>query len=301
MVNAADTARSTRLAVAALFLAGLLFGLMWWPLKYFAAQGIDGLALTMMAYGGVGLLGLPLLIAQKGQWRRQRSLLIAGGLLGGAANVAFVCALMNGNVMRVMLLFYIAPVWSVLGARYLFHEVLTPMRLTAVAMALCGAVLVLGGPETLGTPLSVVDLLALGSGILYAAQNLISRAAQQVPVLSKTVAVLFGCGLLSALLLPFSGQSLPSISPIHGIQLFTFAVFWLITAMWVTMYGVTHLEASRTAVLLVIELVVAVVSALIIGGERLDALSWLGAALITTAALLEARVLNNPSLRGNPA
>ncbi len=301
MATAVDTARSTRLAVAALFLAGVLFGLMWWPLKYFAAQGIDGLALTMMAYGGVGLLGLPLLIAQNGQWCRQRSLLIAGGLLGGAANVAFVCALMNGNVMRVMLLFYIAPVWSVLGAWLIFHEVLTPTRLAAVAMALCGAVLVLGGPDTLGTPLSIVDLLALASGILYAAQNLISRAAQQVPVLSKTVAVLFGCGLLSALLLPFSGQSLPSISPIHGIQLLAFAVFWLITAMWVTMYGVTHLEASRAAVLLVIELAVAVVSALVIGGERLDTLGWLGAALITTAALLEARVSNAPLLKGKPA
>jgi drug/metabolite transporter (DMT)-like permease len=297
----ANTERDTRLAVGALFLAGLLFGLMWWPLKYFAAQGIGGLVLTLTTYGAVGLLGLPIIMAQKSQWQPQRSLLFAGGFFGGAANVAFVSALMNGEVMRVMLLFYTAPVWSVLGARFFFHEVLTPVRLSAVAMALCGAVLVLGGPDTLGTPLSVVDLLALASGFLYAAQNLISRAAQQVPIPSKTVAVLFGCGLLSALLLPFSGQSLPSISLVHGMQLLAFAVFWLVTAMWVTMYGVTHLEASRTAVLLVIELVVAVVSALIIGGERLDLLGWLGAALITTAALLEARVSNAPSLKGKPA
>lgn len=257
--------------------------------------------LTLTTYGAMGLLGLPIVVAQREQWRRQRSLLIAGGLLGGAANVAFVSALMNGNVMRVMLLFYIAPVWSLLGARVFFHEVLTPVRLTAVAMALCGAVLVLGGPDTLSTPLSVVDLLALASGFLYAAQNLISRAAQQVPILSKTVAVLFGCGLLSALLLPFSGQSVPSISPTQGMQLLAFAVFWLVTAMWVTMYGVTHLEASRAAVLLVIELAVAVVSALIIGGERLDTLGWLGAALITTAALLEARVSNPTNLEGKTA
>ncbi len=301
MATRVETERTTQLAVGALLLASVLFGLMWWPLKYFSAQGIGGLVLTMTTYGAVGLIGLPILVSQQGYWRRQRSLLIAGGLLGGAANVAFVSALMNGDVMRVMLLFYVAPVWSVLGARFLFNEVLTPVRLSAAAMALFGALLVLGGPDILAAPLSVIDLLALASGLLYAAQNLVSRAAQQVPIMSKSVAVLFGCGALSALLLPFSDQTLPSVSLTQGLQLLAFSVFWLVTAMWVTMYGVTHLEASRSAVLLVVELAVAVVSALIIGGERLSALGWAGAALILAAALIEARVAHSPNLTGKPA
>ena len=301
MIAAVDTQRTTQFGVAALLLAGLLFGLMWAPLKYFANQGIGGLVLTLTTYGAVGLLGLPLLVAQKERWYRQRWLLIAGGLFGGAANVVFVSALMTGDVMRVMLLFYTAPVWSVLGARLLFHEVLTPIRLVAIIMALLGAALVLGGPDAFGAPLSTVDLLALASGLLYAAQNLVSRAAQHVPILSKTVAVLFGCGLLSGLLLPFSTQVMPSISLAHGLQLLVFAVFWLVTAMWVTMYGVTHLEASRSAVLLVVELVVAVVSALILTGEQLNVLGWIGAALIVVAALSEARVANSPNLTGKPA
>jgi drug/metabolite transporter (DMT)-like permease len=301
MAKFEDSQRSARLGVVALVVAGVLFGLMWWPLKYFAAQGLGGLMLTMIAYGAMGLLGLPIVFAQRGYWRRQRSLLIAGGFFGGAANVAFVSALMGGEVMRVMLLFYIAPVWSVLGARFLFHEVLTPARLMAVAIALCGAVLVLGGPETFRSPLSAVDLLALASGFFFAAQNLVSRAAQEVPILSKTVAVLFGCGILSAILLPFSGLKLPAISLTQGLQLLCFAVFWLVTAMWVTMYGVTHLEASRAAVLLVIELAVAVVSALVIGGERLSPIGWAGAVLITAAALIEARFGNSPNLTGKPA
>lgn len=287
-----NTERITRLAVSALLLAGTLFGLMWLPLKYFAAQGISGLVLSLTTYGAVGVLGLPILLSQFKQWRGQKLLLVAGGFFGGATNVAFVYAMMNGSVMRVMLLFYLAPVWSVLGARFLFHEVLTPLRLTAVAMALCGAVLVLGGPGILSTPLSAIDLVALASGMFCAGQNLSSRAAERVPIMSKTVAILFGCGLLSALLLPLTRQTVPSITSTQFFQLLGFGIFWLITALWVTMYGVTHLEASRSAVLLVVELAVAVVSALIVGGERLNVVGWVGAALITTAALIESRVGN---------
>ena len=219
--------RRTRLAVSALLLAGTLFGLMWLPLKYFAAQGISGLVLSLTTYGAVGLLGLPILFSQFRQWRGQKWLLFAGGFFGGATNVAFVYAMMNGSVMRVMLLFYLAPVWSVLGARFLFHEVLTPLRLAAVAMALCGAVLVLGGPGVFSAPLSVIDLVALASGLFCAGQNLSSRAAEQVPIMSKTVAILFGCGLLSALLLPLTGQAVPSITFSQFLQLVGFGVFWL--------------------------------------------------------------------------
>jgi drug/metabolite transporter (DMT)-like permease len=292
----ASPERTTRLAISALLLAGTLFGLMWLPLKYFAAQGISGLVLSLMTYGSVGVLGIPILLSQFKQWRRQKFLLFAGGFFGGATNVAFVYAMMNGSVMRVMLLFYLAPIWSVLGARFLFHEVLTPLRLTAVAMAFCGAVLVLGGPGIFSTPLSIIDLVALASGVFCAGQNLSSRAAEQVPVMSKTVAILFGCGLLSALLLPLTGQAIPSIFLNQFLQLVGFGFFWLVTALWVTMYGVTHLEASRSAVLLVVELAVAVISALIIGGERLSAVGWAGAALITTAALIESHLGNTPNL-----
>jgi drug/metabolite transporter (DMT)-like permease len=46
-------------------------------------------------------------------------------------------------------------------------------------------------------------------------------------------------------------------------------------------------------VLLVFELVAAVMSAMLIGGERLHGIEWIGAAFIVTAALIEARVGSN--------
>ena len=98
----------------------------------------------------------------------------------------------------------------------------------------------------------------------------------------------FSSGTLAGLLLLIPGQPLPSLSPVLAAQVGGFAV-WMAIAMWTTMYGVTHLEAGRSGVLIVAELVVAALSAMLIAGERLEGLEWVGAGLIVTAAAVEAR------------
>ena len=287
--NDLNAARTERLAVAALFVSGLLWGLTWIPLKHFANNGLSGLGITLTSYGIVGLFALPLIWRQRAAWRPQWMLLVTAALTGGAANVCFVSGLALGEVVRVMLMFYLAPVWGVLGARLFLGEALCAPRVAGVVMAVIGAALVLGGPELLSAPISASDLLGLAAGLLYAIQNIAFRAADRVPVLSKALAVFTGCGLISGLLFPLTGGSLASVTPFVVLQLVLFAGVWMMAAMWTTMYGVTHLEAGRASVLLVFELVAAVASAMLIGGERLSPLEWLGALLITGAALLEAR------------
>ncbi len=51
-------------------------------------------------------------------------------------------------------------------------------------------------------------------------------------------------------------------------------------------YGLTHLEAGRAAVLVVFELIAAVLSSAWFGSHAIGPNEWLGAALITTAALI---------------
>ena len=285
----AHPVHSERLAVAALFVSGLLWGFTWIPLKHFAAQGLSGLGMTLLGYGVVGVGALPLIWLQRRSWKPQSGWLISAALAGGAANVCFVTALMRGEVVRVMLMFYLAPVWGVLGARVFLGEPITRLRLTGVIIAVVGAVLVLGGPQLLAAPISLAEVLGLAAGLLYAAQNIVFRAADRVPVSSKALSVFVGCAFVSATLFPVAGDALPPISVTLTVQLIVFSGIWMLLAMWTTMYGVTHLEAGRAAVLLVFELAAAVASATIIGSERLSGLEWFGAALITAAAFLEAR------------
>ena len=292
--------RTERLAVLSLLVSGLIWGLAWIPLKYFGAQGIGGVALTLSTYGVVGLFALPFILMQRAAWRPQARVLALAGLLGGIANNCFITGLMYGEVVRVMLLFYLAPVWGVLGGSLFLGERITPARGGAMLLAVAGAFLVVGGPRALHQPPDVADLLGLGAGMFYALTNVAMRAGDRIPLASKSLAVFTGSGLVSLLSFPFVGHSFPhSIDPLLVVLLLAFGGLWLTSAMWTTMYGVTHLEAGRSSVLLVFELVAAVVSAMIIGGERLDGIEWLGAACITGAALIEARAGATP--QENPA
>lgn len=279
----------SQLAVGALLVAGLLWGLTWIPLKYFGSRGLNGITLTMMSYGLVGLLALPWILYRRKTWWPQRRLVLMIAIAGGLANVCFLSAIIRGEVVRVMLLFYLAPVWGVLGGRIFFGEPLTRLRIFGVATAVVGAVLLLGGPALLAAPPGVVDLLALASGMLYASQNLVTRAADRTPLDTKSLVVFVGCGLLSSIIVLGTGEPLPDMEPPLLGQLFAFAGIWMLAAMVVTAWGVSHLEAGRAAILLVFELVAAVISAMWIAGERLDGLEWIGAAMIVAAALLEAR------------
>lgn len=283
----------SRLAVAALLLAGLLWGLTWIPIKYFGSQGLNGLTLTMMSYGLVGVLAFPWLLYRRRTWWPQWNLVLMIAIAGGLANVCFLSAIVRGEVVRVMLLFYLAPIWGVLGGRIFFGEPLTLLRVFGVATAVIGAILLLGGPTILASPPGIVDLLALASGMLYASQNLFTRAANRIPLDAKSLVVFIGCGLISGAIVLGTGQQLPEMPPLLVGQLLAFAGIWMLAAMVVTAWGVSHLEAGRAAILLVFELVAAVVSAMWIAGERLDGIEWIGAMLIVVAAMLEARPSSN--------
>jgi len=95
--------------------------------------------------------------------------------------------------------------------------------------------------------------------------------------------------LMSATMVLATSQQLPEFPPLLVGQLLGFAGIWMLIAMVVTAWWVSHLEAGRAAILLVFELVAAVVSAMWIAGERLDGTEWIGAVLIVGASLLEAR------------
>lgn len=282
---------SDRVATAVLLFSATVWGLTWMPLKWFVAQGLPGPLVSLLTYGSVGLLAVGLLWRDRAAWRAQWGLVLALTLVGGWANTSFVNAVMLGDVARVMFLFYLSPVWSVLGGRLFLNERIPPARWGAVAGAIVGLWLVLGGPGIGGAEalaFTWVDALSLSAGFAFAANNVIARAADRVPLRTKTFAVFVGCGLLSALATALTGRTLPGIGAWLWLALLAYGFGWMLLATVTWQYGVTHLESSRAGVILLAELLVSVGTAIALGGESLSPMGWSGGALITCAALAEA-------------
>ena len=280
------------LPVWVLIFSASMWGLAWLPLKYFAGQSLSGPMVALLTFGGLGLISLPLLVREFAQWRHCIPLFLLLSLVGGWGNTAYISALLAGDVVRVALLFYLAPVWGVLGGRVFLGERITRRRLAALACALGGVVLVVGGDQSFAAPLGWNDLLALTAGLAFSANNVVARHAQSIPTASKTIALFLGCLLTSALLLILQEGStawvLPDLSVSVWAYLAAYAIGWLALATVTWQWSVSRMEAGRSGVIAIAELAMALLSATLIGGAMLDAGEWAGATLIAGAALLAA-------------
>jgi drug/metabolite transporter (DMT)-like permease len=177
----------------------------------------------------------------------------------------------------------------VLGGRVVLGEAIDGQRWLSVVAALVGAFLVLGGFQVSQEPLSLIDFMAVLSGMTLAFNNVLFRKLADVPVPVKTASMFSGCFLVALALTIFGVQLPPSGVPVGvWLELAAFGLLWISLATIGTMWGVEHLEASRSSILIIVELLTAVVSAALLSQRSLSTLEWAGGALIVTAAVLEA-------------
>lgn len=188
-----------------------------------------------------------------------------------------------------MVLFYLLPLWGVVGGRIFLQERIDTWRYIGVALAIGGAFIILGGFKVFDTPPSWIDLIALLSGLFFAMNNLLFRAAQEIPVSAKLGMMFFGCFFLATGFLAFGIESLPEEVAGDGwMMLVAYSLLWLLVANIGSQWGVTHMEAGRSSIIIILELITAVISATLIAHESMTFYESIGGALILSAAFIEA-------------
>lgn len=277
-------------AIFVLFSASVLWGLTWLPLKYLNELGFDGVPLTLFLYLIMLVLILPWAWRERHHILTSWKVLLGVALLGGGAQLAFNTALVYGEVIRVMVLFYLVPLWGVLGGRIFLQEKIDQIRWLGVGFSIFGAFLVVGGLHAFVAPPSWIDGIALLSGFLFAMNNIVFRVSQTVPVKIKLAFMFFGAFLLAGAVI--TQMDIPVSFDVSGQAwgiLFLYAAVWMMAANFGTQWAVTHIEAGRSSIIVIMELVTAVVSASLILGETMAPLEMIGGSLIMLAAFLEAR------------
>ncbi|MEZ5571006.1 MAG: DMT family transporter [Halioglobus sp.] len=277
----------TRFAVIVLFLSSAGWGLTWLPIKALSDRGLDGLHLVFIAFFSGAVLLLPWLYRQHSRWKQKIPFMLMIALAGGFANASFQTAIYHGDVIRVMILFYMLPVWSVIGGRIFLGEKIDALRILAVFLCLSGAFVILDIGRTSWTGVSWIDLLAMGSGLGLAATNILFRFTQDIPVMSKVAAMFIGCTVLIGLsLLVFgSGAAIPDNDA--ALWAVAYGALWLTLITTGTQWGVTQMDAGRSSVIIVVELVVAVVSTALIVTAELKIFEIVGGLMVLIAAVLE--------------
>ena len=281
------------LAVLALVFNAFTWGVSWWPFRQLQDQGLHPLWLTALAFWAAVAV---LLASRPGAlatlWRtRSLWVLVAAA---GTTNACFNWAVTIGDVVRVVLLFYLMPLWAVLLARGLLGERISARGGLRVGLALLGAVVVLwpaeGGWRALLAAPALADALALLGGFSFALNNVMLRREAHTDASARALAMFLGGALVATVLaglLSQGGLAPWPPAPAPGWLLGALALTaWFLASNLALQYGAARLPANTTSVVMLTEVLFASLSALALGAGLLDGRTALGAALIIGAALL---------------
>jgi drug/metabolite transporter (DMT)-like permease len=271
----------------ALVLGAALWGVAWYPYRLLAAAGLDGIWSTVATYGTALLAGIALFPREALRLRGAPALAIVMALAIGWSNLAYVLGVLQGEVMRVLLLFYLAPLWTVPLARLLLAERLDAAGFIVMALAFAGAMAMLWKPELgLPWPTARAEWLGLLAGFLFALGNVLIRRLSTMSDAGKSIAIWAGVTFAAALYLPASALP-PSAawSAIGAKAGLVVAVGLALVAMSLALqYGLARMPANRAIVILLSELAVAALAAYLLAGEAMRPRDWIGGSLIVAAS-----------------
>lgn len=281
-------------AVLGLLTGALVWGLIWYPYRLLEEAGMSGSLATLASYAVALIAAVALFRRELGPLLRPDLNLALIALSAGWCNLAYVLGMIHGQVMQVLLLFYLAPLWTVLFARLLLDERPGAIGASVILLSLAGAAVMLWQPTAhLPVPRTGAEWLGLSSGFTFALSNVLIRRARHQTIRLKSTAVVAGVVLVALLVVPLdSGASAPLKAGIawpHLALLIAIGLLLLATNLAVQ-HGLTLTSANQAIVIMLTELVVAAVSAYLLAGEAMRWNEWAGSSMIVAASLLSGRM-----------
>lgn len=285
-------------AALALVFNAFTWGVSWWPFRQLADLGLHPLWLTGLIYtaAAAGLLitrpaALPEVLRTPALW----GLVLASG----ATNACFNWGVSIGDVVRVVLLFYLMPLWTVVLSRLLLGERISARGVLRVALSLAGAMVVLwpAGDTTAAAivppgrlPQGLPDALGLLGGLAFALNNVMLRREARRSPAARALAMFAGGAVVSlglAALLTQASLAMAPPPPAWGWVVAALGMAaWFLLSNLALQYGAARLPANTTSVIMISEVFFASASALALGAGTLGWREALGASMILGGALL---------------
>jgi drug/metabolite transporter (DMT)-like permease len=280
----------------AILIGASVWGVIWYPLRTLASFGLTGTA-AGAATSAAGCLFVLLLRRRSISTVRWHWLLPMLGLAAGVTNIGFVWGAIHGEVMRVLLLFYLTPAWTAIFAHFILHERLSWSGAALAGLSLLGAVMMLWSPK-LGVPLpgSAAEWAGLIAGMGFAMSNVlvvkISRVLPQMKAEMRTAVIFGGAAIFGALASCF--EPLPVIhagESVAQIVLLVLVLGLLLSSNnMLVQYGLARVPANRASIIMLFEIVVTALSSWLLAGETPGPREWAGGACIVLASLLSSWV-----------
>jgi drug/metabolite transporter (DMT)-like permease len=246
--------------------------------------------LTVMAWRyvlGAVFLGMVVQTRQIVTIRKPRilQLLLIGGV--GQALITYLSlhALEYIPVGPLAFLFYTYPAWVAMVAAIRRTEKLTPIRVSALVLALAGVTIMVGTPTERLNPIGVI--LALASALLYSGYlPALEHLQEGIPALVATFLLIAGAAISFVFAALFSRDlSVPTGAAIWS-NILLLAFVSTVIAFSALIRGLAVLGPVRTAIIATVEPFFTAILGAVVLGSRLGISTLIGGILIASAVLI---------------
>jgi drug/metabolite transporter (DMT)-like permease len=279
----------TGLPALAVTFSAVFWGLWWLPLRWFAERGLSADWANLAIYAAAAALLVPFAWARIPTMRAGGWNLLATTAMFGVVLVLWNYALLLGEVVRVVLLFYLTPVWATVLAFFLLREPIGLLRGLAIVLGLSGAAVVLGFEGGPPLPRTAGDWLGLLSGLLFALAMTLTRKSAFDAGFERTFLTFVFAAVAAAVLVLFgvtaapTGRGILAAAPLAAV----IAIAWVLPGTWLVLWAASRLDPGRVTILMLLEVVIAALSASALTDELFGWREAAGCVLIIAAGLVE--------------
>lgn len=280
---------------ALIMLSGILWGTIGLFVKVLDAKGSTSEYTTFMRmfFAFLLLFAITLVKGGIGSFRIGRSTLISCALLGFVSmslnNLCYTNAVSRLGMSLAAAILYMAPIFTSIQSKLLFHEKIGRSKLIALAFNVLGCVLAATGGRLSLEGVSVIGLLfGIGAAFAYSTQNIFGRLAtdEASPFVVATYNFFFAAVFTLVVARPFSTIGDP-FEPQLLIWGLLFGLIPTTIAYLLYFAGIQGLtETSKVPVFCSLELVVATVLGGLLFNENLPPASLAGTAMILISIML---------------
>jgi len=282
-------------------LNAVIWGLVWIPMQWLDSKGLSVIWATFFSYlalSGLLLFARPSLLLNT----LQSKTLLLMGIAYGLTNICFNWAVTNGDVVRVVFLFYLMPIWAAIFAKIFLSEDLGYKGWIRIFLALTGLMIVLNVFDQLSIELKInfYEIVAIFGGVFFALGNVFLRKAHSFSSFERSFSIFLGSCVVPFMLLTISflfSESTFFTDPFENLKNLMYLNFSSIlgilflmililgTANFCLQYGGSKILVQTTTLLMLLEIPVATISLAFVTNKLTEKSVFIGGGLIVITAI----------------
>ena len=272
----------------------LFWGTYWIPLRSIDSVNSGSVWPLFLSFLLLALILVkPLIKSIRNIFINKNYFFLAGCFFAALGISLYSESLLRGEIAKVVVLFYLCPIWGTIFARFILNHSFTIKRIFSIILGIIGLEIIIGFEQGIILPSTTVEWIALLAGLMWAMSMTLFNLANTTSGVEKTS--------LTAFLIPFvyfflcfipGGRnlaipySLLSIHPIY-IWMILFTIIWLLPSILLTYFSVEVLDPGRINILLAFEVAVGFLSSALLTSEIIGFREYIGAIFVVSACFVD--------------